>query len=149
MTPLPPTIRPYRTADKARCAAIYVAARQVAFPWVPADRFRPDDFVRDTVDEEISVAEGPGDGGRTRLLGFVSIYAGGRFIHHLYIDPDCRRRGIGRALSRHAVASLPGPWRLKCVVANTPAIAFYRSEGWVEEGRGEDGLGPYVSLRHD
>lgn len=142
-------IRPFRPADRARCAAIYVAARLLAFPWVPPKRFSPDDFIRDTVDEEITVAEGRlGDAG-TGVLGFVSTYAPGRFIHHLYIDPACHRRGIGRALTRHAVASIRGPWRLKCVIANEPAMAFYRSEGWVEEGAGEDDLGPYMSLRRD
>ena len=143
------TVRPYRIADQARCAAIYVAARRVAFAWVPADRFSLEDFLADTADEEISVAEGRLRGGNVGILGFVSVFARDRFIHHLYVDPDCRRHGIGRALMRYATASQPGPWRLKCVVANEAAMAFYRAEGWVEERRGRDSLGPYAALRRD
>lgn len=142
-------IRPFSPADRARCAAIYVAARRVAFPWMPAEQFSIDDFIRDTADEAITVAEGPVDGGAIQVLGFASIYPPGHFIHHLYIDPACRRRGIGRALSRHVVASSSKPWRLKCVVANVPAVAFYRSEGWVEDGGGEDDMGPYTTFRYD
>ena len=142
-------VRPYRPSDRSRCAEIYVAARRVAFHWVAPDAFSADDFTRDTSDEEISVAEGRDEGGAPTVVGFVSVFASGRFVHHLYIDPQCRRLGIGRALLRHAVAARPGPWRLKCVEANTPALAFYRSEGWVEEGRGSDDLGPYVTLRRD
>lgn len=144
------SIRPYRPADRDRCAQIYVAARTVAFPWVPADSFALDDFTRDTVDEEIHVAEGRVDGGsEIRLLGFASLYVSGRFIHHLYVDPQCHRLGIGRALARFAVASRPGPWRLKCVIANEAAMAFYRAQGWVEEGRGDDSLGPHMTMCHD
>ena len=144
----PVLIRSYRPSDRGRCAKIYVAARRVAFDWVPPDRFTPDDFARDTVDEEIAVAELPSAAGERRLLGFVSVFLPGRFVHHLYLDPDCRRRGVGRLLIRHALGLRAGPWRLKCVEANTPAMAFYRAEGWVEEGRGSDELGPYVTWRH-
>ena len=143
------SVRPFEPADRTRCAEIYVAARRVAFHWVAPDAFSPDDFSRDTRDEEISVAEGRGQGGDPEVLGFISVFPEGRFIHHLYVDPRRRRFGIGHRLLRHAVAARSGPWRLKCVEANTPALAFYRSEGWVEEGRGSDDLGPYVTLRHD
>lgn len=136
-------------ADQARCAAIYLAARRVAFPWVPGASFAHGDFLRDTVDEDITVAETRFENGESRVAGFVSAFTRGRFIHHLYIDPDCRRRGIGRALCLHLIDLQPGPWRLKCVIANQPAMAFYRLQGWVEEGRGEDTLGPYVTLRRD
>ena len=142
------SIRPYRHADRARCAEIYVAARRVAFPWVPAENFSPDDFIRDTADEQIAVAERSTNGAEAEILGFVSVFLSGRFIHHLYVDPDRRRAGVGRLLVRHAIGLRRGPWRLKCVVANTPAMAFYRSEGWVEEGRGSDDLGPHATLRY-
>ena len=142
------SIRPYRPADRSRCAQIYVAARRVAFSWVPVEQFTTDDFIRDTADEEIAVAEFRSDGSGM-VVGFVSVFLPGRFIHHLYVDPDRRRMGIGRRLVRHAVGIRPGPWRLKCVVANAPAMAFYKSEGWVEEGRGSDDMGPHAALRFD
>ncbi len=145
----PVSIRPYRRSDLTRCAAIYVASRRVAFPWVPPERFSPDDFLRDTREEEIAVAEGRAGGAGTDLLGFVSVFLPGRFIHHLYVDPEHRRSGVGRLLVRHAIGIRSGPWRLKCVEANAPAMAFYQSEGWVEEGRGSDDMGPHVTLRHD
>ncbi len=147
----PPTIsvRPYGPTDRARCAEIYVAARRVAFHWVPPDRFSSDDFVRDTADEDIHVAQGRAADGTADLLGFVSVFLPGRFVHHLYVDPDHRRAGIGRLLIRHAIGLRPPPWRLKCVAANTAALSFYRSEGWVEEGRGTDDLGLHLALRRD
>ncbi len=142
------SVRPYRPADRSRCAEIYVAARRVAFAWVAPEQFTLDDFARDTADEEIAVAQAPTEE-QPRILGFVSAYLPGRFVHHLYVDPDCRRMGVGRALIGHALALRPGPWHLKCVEANAPAMAFYRSQGWVAEGRGTDELGPYVTLRRD
>lgn len=142
-------VRPYRPADRARCAEIYVTARRVAFSWVPPEQFSPDDLVRDTVDEEIHVAEQRTVNGTAEVIGFVSVFLPGRFVHHLYVDPVRRRAGIGRLLIRHATGLRPGPWRLKCVEANTAALAFYRSEGWVEEGRGADDLGPHLALRRD
>ncbi|NNG05516.1 MAG: GNAT family N-acetyltransferase [Inquilinus sp.] len=135
-------LRAFEPVDGDRCAAIYLAGRRVAFPWVPPERFAAADFDRDTVDEEISVAVA-GDG---TILGFVSVYRSGSFVHHLYVDPGRRGQGIGRVLLHHAVASLPAPRRLKCVIANRPAMEFYRRAGWVEEERGEDDLGPYATL---
>lgn len=145
----PVSIRPYRPADRSRCAEIYMVARRAAFPWVPAEQFSTDDFIRDTAEEEIAVAEFLSEGSGADVVGFVSVFLPGRFIHHLYVDPGRHRIGVGRLLVRHAVGLRSGPWRLKCVVANSAAMAFYRSEGWVEEGRGSDDLGPHAKLRRD
>lgn len=145
--PVGVAIRPFRPADRDQCAAVFVAARRLAFPWVPVETLALDDFDRDTADEEVSVAVGTDGAGGETVLGFVSIYRPGSFVHHLYVHPAHHRRGIGRRLLSHAVASLPPPCRLKCVIANTAAMAFYRAEGWVEEGHGEDLLGPHANLR--
>jgi GNAT superfamily N-acetyltransferase len=37
----------------------------------------------------------------TDVVVFVSIRKPTRFIHHLYVDPDAQRTGIGRRLLEH------------------------------------------------
>ena len=48
----------------------------------------------------------------------------------LYVDPAFYRRGIGRALLRHAIA-LAGPsFSAEVLEGNEPALQLYRSEGF-------------------
>jgi ribosomal protein S18 acetylase RimI-like enzyme len=63
-----------------------------------------------------------------RMLGFVGIDGG--CVTWLYIHPKHHRRGVGRALLRHALARIgEGAWTITAA-ANMPAIALYRSEGF-------------------
>ncbi|HRK71529.1 MAG TPA: GNAT family N-acetyltransferase [Micropepsaceae bacterium] len=67
------------------------------------------------------------------------------YLWHLYVDPLCQRRGVGRALNDAALAELKSRggsrvW-LDVVAGNEKAIAFYLAMGWREYGREEaDGL---------
>src|SRR6185295_2228243 len=104
----------------------------------------------------ILVAEAAG-----RVVGWLELTPGAssRTAHRgwvvLAVAADHRRRGIGRALMEHLHA-----WgarhptleqvALRCAASNEPAVALYRSLGYVEEGRFTRGLklGPdrYVDL---
>jgi len=81
------------------------------------------------------------DLGDPRVLGFLAAHVGRGVLHMdgVAVDRAARRRGIGRALVREAVACAQDR-RLRVVtlhvsVVNRAAIALYESEGFVVERR--------------
>ena len=110
--------------------------------WLATSANRSLDFTQVTKGERITVAENR-DG---RIVGVVSVYEVDAFIHHLYVAASTHRQGVGGVLLDSLKPWLAHPWRLKCLCANTSALAFYASRGWVveEEGIGEEG--PYFQL---
>ena len=130
-------IRFATAADGPRCADIFLRGRRAAFSWQPEDRFGLDDYY-DCVDgEEVLVAEL--EGTARLVVGFVSVDAGERFIHTLFIDPLWRGRGIGSALLREALALLRGSAELACASRNAAARAFYEHNGWTPVPAAETG----------
>lgn len=120
---------------------LFLSARLQAFSWLPPGLFHLDDFDLQTEGERVLVAESA-----DRIAGFVSVWEPDHFIHHLFVDVDHLRLGIGRALL-HALPEWPDrPYRLKCLDRNQTALAFYRSQGFIEIGRGVGGEGEYVVL---
>lgn len=129
MTSLPVLIRPYRDADWDAIARVHDAARL--------------DELRDSVGVEAfltlaQTAEGEGlfdglvwvaeTGGE--VVGFVAL--DGDEVTWLYVDPAHYRRGIGRALLRHAVEAAPGAQVEVDVLAGNPAAeGLYLGEGFV------------------
>ncbi|WP_114861079.1 GNAT family N-acetyltransferase [Azospirillum brasilense] len=127
-------IRFATAADGPRCADIFLHGRRAAFSWQPEDRFGLDDYY-DCVDgEEVLVAEAGGC-----VVGFVSVDAGERFIHTLFIDPLWRGQGIGSALLREALTLLRGSAELACASRNAAARAFYEHNGWTPVPAAETG----------
>lgn len=67
------------------------------------------------------------------------------YLWHLYVDPLCQRKGVGRALNAAVLAEIAArgekrAW-LDVVEGNAKAIAFYNATGWREFGREQtDGL---------
>jgi ribosomal protein S18 acetylase RimI-like enzyme len=61
-------------------------------------------------------------------------------LNHLYVHPAWQRQGIGQALLEEVEASFPEARTLRLEVeeANAPAIAFYRSKGFLPTGRTAD-----------
>jgi len=56
-------------------------------------------------------------------------------IRLLYVSPEHRRSGIGRALLKHIAAMAPGDFfKDLFVYSSTFAVDFYKSQGFVEEG---------------
>jgi ribosomal protein S18 acetylase RimI-like enzyme len=135
------SIRPYTPADLEACAGIFDRAWREGHPFAPR-KIDASVLADEIVGETIFVAE---DGGQ--VSGFVSVYVPDSFIHHLYVEPRLRNRGIGGALLHHAVAALGGTATLKCQLGNQPALGFYRHLGWTEIVAGTNHYGAWVTLR--
>ncbi|MQY42218.1 GNAT family N-acetyltransferase [Epibacterium sp. SM1969] len=69
-----------------------------------------------------------------KVLGFVAL--DGVEICSLYVAPDMRGQGVGKALLSHAKTLSP-ELRLHTFQANTPAQRFYQREGFREVGRSD------------
>lgn len=135
-------IRELRHGDEAICADIFSRAWNTAMP----NRRRlvsAEEFLSETEGERVFVAHR-----KTRIMGFLSIWMTDAFVHHLYVDPDFQRQGIGVALLARAADFMEGvELSLKCQVQNENAISFYRAVGFVETGEcGEDRFGRWVRL---
>jgi len=135
-------VRPLQPADVAACALL--------FERVQRDTFRRDDpalyarehFRRDTAGEEVWVAAA----GR-ELAGVISVWRPQPFVHHLLVERAWRRRGIGSALLREALAGMRRPVDLKCRLDNLTAQRFYRRLGWIEVEREQRCATPYIRYR--
>jgi GNAT superfamily N-acetyltransferase len=136
------TIRPAAREDRPRLAEIFLISRRHAFTWLPPERFRLNDFRRETEGETIVVAEQGG-----RIAGFASIWEPDCFLHHLYVDPAMLRQGIGRALIAAVVPLCEKPLELKCQTNNRVAMAFYRRLGFVGADTGVSDMGPWLRYR--
>ncbi len=111
--------------------------------WLPPKERSNTDFTKVSEGETVVVCySSEGD-----ILGFVSVYEPESFIHHLYIAPTYQGQGVGTALLHSLEAWVPMPWHLKCVERNENALAYYFSQGWVEETRAEGPEGTYVLLK--
>lgn len=139
------TIRTAQAADREELADIYRLVRRQTFTWVDPARFRHEDFFSHTQGELIWLAE-TADGA---IAGFMTLWAADDFIHMLYIRKEWQGRGAGTAL----LAALPEwPWhkyRLKCLVNNTEAKAFYAAKGFTVTGCGTSAEGDYQELTFD
>ncbi len=137
-----PLIRPFAPAsDASICAGIFDRAWRAGHPFAPR-RIDAALFKTETEAETLFVAEDD-----AAVVGFVSLYLPASFIHHLYVEPRLRNRGIGSALLRHAVSIAGGSATLKCQLGNQPALGFYRHLGWVEVVAGVGEFGAWVTLR--
>jgi putative acetyltransferase len=77
--------------------------------------------------------------------GFAGV--AGEMLHMLFVRPEKRGRGIGRALLLHAVDR--GISRVDVNEHNPQAFAFYQRMGFVVAGRsGRDGQGNPFPLLH-
>jgi ribosomal protein S18 acetylase RimI-like enzyme len=119
------TLRPAGPADLDACARIYVAAAAAAFPWMAPEQRGAAQFHESIAEEALWLAEGPAG-----VAGLLSIYLPERFVHSLYVDPACWRRGVGRALADLALRECGGYVQLKCQEANRHACGFYIATGW-------------------
>ena len=135
-------IRPNRPADTIKLAEIYLSVRRQTFTWVDPGKFYREDFAAHTNGEVVSVCEAP-DG---RIAGFISIWAADDFIHMLYVLPEFQGKGAGAALLQSLPAWPRHAYRLKCLVNNSHAKAFYLAHGFQVTGRGASTEGDYEEL---
>jgi GNAT superfamily N-acetyltransferase len=139
---VPVLIRRFCSAsDSASCIEVYYRTRRETFTWLPRSRFRRADFLVDTFDEEITVAEHRG-----RIIAFAGICPPEDFLHHLYVAREYQGRGVGSVLLQYLLDRSEGRLRLKCLCRNERALAFYRGQGWREGQHGWDEFGEWVML---
>lgn len=91
---------------------------------------------------------GVGEAGK--IVGFMGL--SGSHMDALFLDPDHRGAGVGRAFVAHAF-SLHGELTCDVNERNAQAVGFYRRLGFVPTGRSDrDGAGrpyPLIHLRLD
>ena len=140
--PLKITIRRARGEDLPQLEQLFLRARRQTFCWENPDKFRLEDYQKQTAGEEVFVAEA------SAIIGFISVWAQDRppFIHHLFVSPDQQRRGVGTRLVHSLATWLLLPYRLKCLVQNLGARIFYKKMGWVEIAEGVSEEGNYILL---
>ena len=128
------SIRPARVEDLPACAAV-VNAFIDATPWLPrtlsheeiAGHFPPDVLER----RKILVADTGGT-----ISGYMSLNIPENFLAALYLGPEVRGQGIGRAMLARAREMMPAGFTLTVWEPNRDAIRFYRREGLVEDPQG-------------
>jgi GNAT superfamily N-acetyltransferase len=137
-------IKDFDASDLADIVAIYNAARE-PIACFKADHVSVEEFKPLIEGEDIHVATD-----NEKVIGFVSVWAPGNFIHHLYISPEQQNKGVGKALIQICISRYVLPLALKSVIANTRACAFYEHNHWVvkETGIGPDGPYHYYCLNN-
>ncbi|HSH43847.1 MAG TPA: GNAT family N-acetyltransferase [Arenicellales bacterium] len=128
-------VKPAKGADLALLVEIYNTSR-ANIGCYAGTALDPEQFAAVVDGEEVHVAVLEGT-----IVGFVSVWAAERFIHHLYVAPQHQGRGVGSELLRTCVMIYGVPLSLKCDMCNEHAQSFYRRKGWLpgEEGVGADG----------
>ena len=115
-------------SDAAPIAAIHLAARRQAMPYLP--ELHPEDEVRAWVaagmlpSAVVWVAEMAG-----QLAGFLALK--GTEVEHLYVAPRWQSRGVGSSLLSKAKELSPGRLRLYAFQRNARARAFDEAHGFV------------------
>lgn len=118
---------------------IFLEVRQKTFYWLDTANYDFIDFDRETEGEFILVALFS-----DKVVGFISLYLQGNFIHHFYIDEAYQRHNIGTELLEEAIQIMDVPITLKCLEKNTKAIKFYKKKGFVAIDRGVSEHGEYI-----
>jgi GNAT superfamily N-acetyltransferase len=117
-------IRAYHPDDFAPVTRLWRRAREASLPEFQLAKGYPFEmdcaFFRDHIlpDNRVWVAETDG-----RPVAFMAVKDD--FIDQLYVDPDCWRVGVGRALLAYARILSPQRLRLFTLQINLNARAFY------------------------
>jgi ribosomal protein S18 acetylase RimI-like enzyme len=138
-------LRRARGSDATAIAAVHLAARREAMPYLPA--LHTEDDVRSWMathllpEAVVWVAEIDGE-----LAGYMALR--GDDLEHLYVAPRCQGRGIGSALLDKAKALSPRRLQLYAFQRNVRAREFYEARGFVavafSDGAGNEEREPDV-----
>jgi ribosomal protein S18 acetylase RimI-like enzyme len=134
-------IEPLKPEDLPALRTLFLQERQRTFHWLAVDTFMESDFDPETEGEEVLVAHLD-----NIVVGFISLWLPGNFIHHLYVGIAHQQSGIGSGLLQAAIHLLKAPVTLKCLVLNEQAIRFYYNHGFVVKGTGQSAQGDYILL---
>lgn len=136
-------IRKASSGDTPQLEQLFLQVRQDTFTWENPNKFKLEDYQKATEGETIFLAEDD-----KRIIGFISVWEhdSPAFLHHLFVSKSHQRQGIGRLLIQNISSSIPLPYRLKCIVKNENAMAFYLKNGWSIVGNGISEDGDYVLL---
>lgn len=120
-------IRPYQSTDWPRLCAIHDASRLDELQLtVGTDAFLTLEQTAENeglFDDKLYVAEVDG-----AVQGFVAY--SDEELAWLYVDPTTYKKGIGRALVRHAVSDSAPTMEIELLEGNAPALELYFSEGF-------------------
>lgn len=121
-------IRPYTDADWSRLCEIHDAARLDELGLsvgIEAFLSLEDTHLSEGLfDDRLSVAVID-----DVVCGFVAFNQ--EELTWLYVEPSFYRRGVGKALVRHAVSSAPSEMKIELLDGNDPALKLYESQGFV------------------
>jgi len=134
-------IRPATSDDETALSRIYNEVRRAQFPWIDPASITPQDFLRDTQDEEVYLEQRGAD-----ILGFITIWVPDSFVHHLFVGLEHQGQGTGSRLLEFAQKRYAWPLHLKCVETNERALAFYRQRGGEVLDRGISHEGKYLLI---
>jgi len=136
-------IRPFTEADRPFLRTLFLASRKANWHWLDESEWQLEDFDRATLGERILVAED--NGHRT---GFAAVLPNDNFLHSLFVDPDWQGKGVGRLLLQAVQNDFTSTGALKCMKANTLAVAFYQHHGWEVVSDGESEHGEYWLMHY-
>lgn len=82
------------------------------------------------------------------IVGMATVWEADAFIHYLFVDKDARGKGGGTNIVKCLAGIYEQPLKLKCLLSNEKARAFYDASGWIEEKLGDGADGPYALMRY-
>jgi len=120
-------LREARLEDADELAALFLASRREALPYLPALHTDEEthQWMRDVVLATCQVWVVTED---ERPTGFLAL--AGDEVEHLYVLPGCQGRGVGGSLLAVAKDASPDRLSLYTFQANTKARAFYERKGF-------------------
>jgi ribosomal protein S18 acetylase RimI-like enzyme len=91
-------IRKAIESDIPQLEDLFLITRQKTFYWENPAKFKLEDYGQATAGETVFVAEDESGA----IVGFISVWVQDHppFIHHLFVDPNHQRKGIGELLIR-------------------------------------------------
>ncbi|MFB3386919.1 GNAT family N-acetyltransferase [Flavobacterium sp. LAR06] len=118
---------------------IFLEVRQKTFYWLDTQNYNLTDFDYETQAEFVLVALVD-----NKVVGFISLWLPGNFIHHFYIDEKYQQHKIGSKLLEEAILIMKTPITLKCLEKNFRAVEFYKKKGFVATEGGVSAHGEYL-----
>jgi GNAT superfamily N-acetyltransferase len=134
-------VRELVEADREALRELFVASRDLSFPWAPLGAHKLEDFDVSTAGEIVLVAEVS-----RNPIGFASVWETESFLHNLFVHPQHQGVGVGKALLASCEKYFPGVPTLKCLKANERARRFYQSQGWSVRSEADGPEGSYVLM---